>query len=92
MSKTAQSKLASMFTALALLALAAVVYLSFFYPKVVAKWAAEEQTLSGAGLIAWKLSLFCRHYGLLLLPLLIGGFAACVLWRIISTRYHSTQR
>ncbi|HEY5912593.1 MAG TPA: hypothetical protein VJA21_18485 [Verrucomicrobiae bacterium] len=86
MNKTAQVKLASILATLALLVFAGVLYLAFIFPKIAAIWAGTGEALSAAQRTVVSLSEFCRHYGLLLLPLLMVGIGGCVVWVAVSVR------
>jgi type II secretory pathway component PulF len=92
MKKGMQTVIALVLAVLTMLALATVVYLVFFLPRLVAAWSAAGQTLSLVERILSKASFFCTSYGLILLPLLMGGFLACVLWAVISAKHVSTRR
>jgi type II secretory pathway component PulF len=61
-------------------ALAVSSYLIFLFPKLTAVWAEQHRALSFVEQIAMNLSEFCRHFGLVLLPLLLAGIVACALW------------
>ena len=84
MNKAAQSKLALIMAALGLVILAAVLYLAFIFPKTMAVWMEEGKSLSMAEQIVRRLSVFCQCYGLILLPWLIAGIVACVLWSVMA--------
>ncbi len=80
MDETAQRNLAVVLTVVALLAFAGVFYLAFVFPHTVAVWRENAQTLSAAERMLVSLSMFCKSYGLLLLPLLMAASGACALW------------
>ncbi len=85
MNKTAQGKLAFVFTLIALFALTAVTYLVFIFPKTVSLWAGEGRALSAVEQVAVRLSEFCRSAALPLLPLLLVGVVGCATWAAIAT-------
>ena len=92
MNKTVQTRLASILALFASVACAAMVYLAFFFPKAVAVWREEGQSLTIAGRMAWELSMFCQSYGRVLLPLLGAGMGGCVLWAFLAARRRSKER
>ncbi len=91
MHATTQTIIASVLAALTLQVFAVFVYLVFFFPRLAAIWAGMGQPLSMAERAVCNVSLFCRVYGLLLLPVLMGMLIASVLWVIIAARYASTK-
>ncbi len=86
MNKTVQHRIALILAAVGLLAFATVLYLAFFFPRIVAVWKQEGQALSLTEQIAVELSVLCKSYGLILVPILLAGIVACVLWTVISGR------
>jgi type II secretory pathway component PulF len=80
-----------MLAAILLLALAAMVYLVFFFPRMAALWSATGEPLSMAERIVYNTSLFCRSFALILLPLLMGGLIGCILWVILAERHQSRK-
>ena len=92
MQKAAQHKLALSMAAVALLAFAAVLYLVFLFPKLVAIWIEQGQVLSTIERFLWRLSGLCQSYGLVLLPLLGAALGACILWALISAQHFSKKR
>jgi hypothetical protein len=84
MNRAAQRKLATMLAAFGLLVFAGVVYLAFFFPKAIA--VSDGQSLSVPEEMVWRLSVFCKNYGLILLPLLLAELGACVLWIVLSAQ------
>lgn len=92
MTKRMRTILALIVAVIALVALAMVVYLAFFFPKLVNAWSATGQALTMVEKILSEVSFLCRSYGLILLPLLIGGFLGCILWAVISAQRVDTKR
>ncbi len=92
MNKTVQHRLALILAAVGLLAFATVLYLAFFFPRTFAAWTQQRHGLSLAERIAVELSVLCKSYGLILLPFLLAGIVACVLWTVISVRRGSQNR
>ena len=62
----------------------ASMYLAFVFPKTLAVWENEGLTLSGFQILMANASSFCTHYGLLLLPVLLLGFLASLVWLILA--------
>ena len=92
MKRTVQSRIASTLAALLLLGFAAMVYLVFVFPRLLVLWISAGETLTLPVRILRSVSLFCQYFGLILLPLLMGGLIACILWAILSERQQSRSR
>ncbi len=92
MSKRMQRTFALILAGIAVLALTTVFYLAFFFPRLVAAWSMAGQTLTTFERIVSQVSFCCQVYGLILLPVLMGGFLASVLWAVILAHSVSTKR
>jgi type II secretory pathway component PulF len=80
MTRQKQFQLAIVTVVFTLVAIAATVYLSFFFPKTVALWADQQRVLSLLEQIVASLSIYCRSFGLFLLPFFGVVFAIGGMW------------
>lgn len=77
---------ATSLAALFLLMTVGVVFLAFFFSKVVAGWAEAGQPLTAIERVLSSLSLFSKHHGRTLLSLFMAGFMGCALWAVCVSR------
>ena len=68
----------------------AVIYMAFVFPKILAIWEKEARVLSLLQELMVYFSRFCTQYGLIILPVLILGFLALLVWMILVLMKKST--
>jgi len=70
---------------LSLVLLGAAIYLTFFFPATIQRWAELEQALTVQQQSMVQLSRFCRSFGLLVLPALVVLLGASIFWMTSAT-------
>ena len=81
-----QTIVAAILTGLVMIGVVTLIYLAFFFPKIQVAWMEQGRSLSSAELFTVQLSMFCTHFGLVLLPLLVVGVVGCAIWTAYSRR------
>ena len=82
--KRAQTCIAGILMALAVLSLVGVFHLTFIFPRSMAVWADEGRALTVAEQALANLSNVCRSFGLFLIPALLLAVVGCGVWAVLA--------
>jgi type II secretory pathway component PulF len=84
MNKGAQAIVAAFFLLISLLSLGAMVYLVFFFPRIMETWEELARELTTCEQMLAHLSDLCRRNGLILLPLEMLLSGVSTVWLVFS--------